>query len=52
MASCGTGCLGTFDETIPYAVPAAGPGTLQVYEPSAVDGSPVNVTDYPVTLSP
>jgi hypothetical protein len=52
MASCGTGCLGTFDETIPYAVPAAGPGTLQVYEPSAVDGTPVNVTSYPVTLSP
>lgn len=52
MASCGTGCLGTFDETIPYAASATGPGTLQVYEPSAVDGSPVNVTEYPVTLTP
>lgn len=52
MASCGTGCLGTFDETIPYTVPATGPGTLQVYEPSAVDGSPTNVLEYPVNLTP
>ena len=39
MASCGTGCWGTFDVTIPYAVGQPGWGTLQVYEPSAKDGS-------------
>lgn len=52
MASCGSGCLGTFDETIPYAASAAGRGTLQVYEPSAVDGSPSSVTEYPINLRP
>lgn len=52
MASCGSGCLGTFDETIPYAAAAAGPGVLQVYEPSALDGSPTHVSEYPVSLSP
>lgn len=52
MATCGSGCLGTFDQTIPYAASVAGPGFLQVYEPSAVDGSPTNVTSYPVTLAP
>jgi hypothetical protein len=52
MATCGSGCLGTFDETIPYTAPVAGPGVLQVYEPSAVDGSPTNITEYPVILSP
>ena len=52
MASCGSGCLGTFDETIAYAPAPAGPGTLRVYEPSAMDGSPTNVTEYPVILTP
>lgn len=52
MASCGTGCWGTFDETIPYSVTAAGPGRVQAYELSAADGSIVNLTDYPVLLSP
>lgn len=52
MASCGSGCWGTFDETIPYPVTAAGPGRVQAYELSEVDGSRVNVTDYPVTLNP
>ncbi len=52
MASCGTGCWGTFDLTIPYSVTAAGWGTLQVWEPSAVDGSVVNLTEYPVWLTP
>jgi len=51
-ASCGTGCWGTFDERIPYTVANAGWGTLQVYERSAEDGSVVNVTEYPVWLTP
>jgi hypothetical protein len=52
MATCGTGCWGTFDVTIPYDVPSAGWGTLQVFEFSAADGSVVNRTEYPVWLTP
>ena len=52
MATCGTGCRGTFDVTLPYAVPEAGWGTLRVWEASARDGSPQNVREYPVWLTP
>jgi germination protein M len=52
MATCGTGCWGTFEERIPYNVSQAGWGTLQVYELSARDGSIVNLTEYPVWLTP
>lgn len=52
MASCGTGCWGTFDVTIPYAVASAQWGTLRVYDLSAKDGTPENVTEYPVWLTP
>ncbi len=51
-ATCGTGCWGTFDETIAYNVPRAGWGTLQVYVLSAKDGSVENLTEYPVWLTP
>jgi spore germination protein GerM len=51
-ATCGTGCWGTFDVTIPYHVGKAGWGTLRVFEPSAKDGSPASVTEYPVWLAP
>jgi germination protein M len=51
-ASCGSDCWGTFDVTVPYHVAAAGWGTLRVFEPSAKDGSPTNVTQYPVWLTP
>ena len=52
MASCGTGCWGSFDATLRYSVPAAGWGTLQVYDLSAKDGSVENRTEYPVWLTP
>lgn len=52
MATCGTGCWGTFDVTIPYTIAAAGWGTLQVYELSAADGTIINLTEYPVWLTP
>lgn len=52
MATCGTGCRGTFDVTVPYALPAPGWGTLRVWDGSARDGSPENVREYPVWLSP
>ena len=52
MATCGTGCHGTFDLTVPYSVSEAGWGTLRVWDGSAKDGSPENVRDYPVWLTP
>jgi hypothetical protein len=51
-ASCGTGCWSTFDVTVPYSVSTEGWGTLQVYELSAMDGGIVNLTEYPVWLTP
>lgn len=52
MATCGTGCWGTFDVTMRYAIGVAGWGTLRVFEPSAKDGSATNTTEYPVWLTP
>jgi germination protein M len=52
MATCGTGCRGTFDTSVPYTIGKAQYGTLRVYEPSAKDGSPQNVRDYRVWLTP
>ena len=52
MATCGTGCRGTFDVTVPYTVAASGWGTLRVRDGSARDGSPENVREYPVWLTP
>jgi hypothetical protein len=52
MATCGTGCRGAFDVTLPYSVAEAGWGTLRVWAGSAQDGSPVHVREYPVWLTP
>jgi hypothetical protein len=52
MASCGSGCRGTFDTTIAYTVAKAQYGTLRVYNPSAKDGTPESIRDYRVWLTP
>ena len=52
MASCGTGCWGTFTAQVSYSVASAQWGTLRVYDLSAKDGAPENLTDYPVWLTP
>jgi spore germination protein GerM len=52
MATCGTGCRGTFDVTIRYTVSKAQWGTLRTYNLSAKDGSVEDVRDYPVWLTP
>jgi hypothetical protein len=52
MATCGTGCWGTFRTRLPYDLAKAQYGTLRVFEPSAKDGSPINVTEYRVWLTP
>lgn len=51
-ASCGTGCRGTFDFTIPYTVSKAQYGTLRLWNASARDGAPEDIRDYPVWLTP
>ena len=52
MATCGTGCRGTFDVTLRYAVSQGQWGTLRAYNLSARDGSPESVREYPVWLTP
>jgi len=51
-ACCGTGCLGTFDVTIPYHVNQVEPPSVTIYDLSAKDGPRVNTASYPVTLTP
>ncbi len=52
MASCGTGCWGTFRKDLAYTVAKGQYGTLRVFNLSAKDGSPENVTEYRVWLTP
>jgi hypothetical protein len=52
MATCGTGCWGSFKTDVPYTIGKAQYGTLRVYEPSAKDGTPQNVREYRVWLTP
>ena len=51
-ASCGTGCWGSFRTSLAYSVARGQWGTLRVFESSAQDGSEINVTEYPVWLTP
>jgi spore germination protein GerM len=49
MATCGTGCWGDFQ--VRFSVPSSARGGelhLRVWEPSAQDGRPVNVVEYPL----
>lgn len=52
MATCGTGCWGTFDVTIPYDVRSRQTGSLVTYILSARDGGMEEIRVYPVTLVP
>jgi hypothetical protein len=52
LATCGTGCRGTFDVTVHYAIPTAEWGTLRVFDLSAKDGTPIDVSEIPVWLTP
>jgi hypothetical protein len=51
-ATCGTGCRGDYRVSVPYAVDRTQPGTIEVFESSAKDGSAINVVDIPVILTP
>jgi hypothetical protein len=50
MATCGTGCRGTWETDVAYDVAENQRGTIHVYEVSAMDGSEIHVVDIPVTL--
>jgi germination protein M len=52
MATSGSGTRGTFEVTIPYDVDQAQWGTLRGWNASARDGSPEDIRDYPVWLTP
>jgi len=52
MATSGTGSRGTFDTTLSYAVSKGQWGTLRAYNPSAKDGTPEAIREYPVWLTP
>jgi hypothetical protein len=51
MATCGTGCRGTWETDVAYDVDATQHGTIKVYEVSAKDGSDIHVVRIPVTLT-
>jgi immunoglobulin-like protein involved in spore germination/sporulation and spore germination protein len=51
MATCGTGCRGTYSTDVRFDVGTTQPGTIRVYEVSAMDGSQIHVVDIPVTLT-
>jgi hypothetical protein len=51
-ASCGTGCRGDYAMRVPYTIPHAQPGTIEVFESSPKNGQPVSVQLIPVTLEP
>jgi hypothetical protein len=52
MATCGTGCRGTFDVSLGYTISKGQWGTLRAYYLSAKDGTPEDIRDYPVWLTP
>ncbi len=51
-AACGTGCRGDFSTQVEVPIDAEQPGTIQVFESSARDGSMTNAVEIPVTLEP
>ena len=52
MATCGTGCRGTFDVDPRYTVSQGPVGHAACLQPSAKDGTPEDIRDYPVWLTP
>jgi hypothetical protein len=51
LAACGSGCRGDYRVNVGYRRATAGPGTVEVYEVSARDGSRVNVVAIPVVMA-
>ncbi|OKI81634.1 Gmad2 immunoglobulin-like domain-containing protein [Micromonospora sp. CB01531] len=50
-ATCGSGCRGDYRVRVGYRLDRTGPGSIEVYEVSARDGSRINVVAVPVVLT-
>ena len=51
-ATCGSGCRGTFDVSLAYAVTEAQWGTLRVFDDDESGETDGIIRDYPVWLTP
>ncbi len=51
-ATCGSGCRGEFEVELFFFVEERQPGTVEVFEESAEDGSVINLVSVPVILVP
>lgn len=51
-ATCGTGCRGDYLEPFDFEIDSEQPGTIEVFESSAEDGSEINKVRVPVVLVP
>ena len=51
-ATCGTGCRGDYSVSVRFSVDHRQHGTIEAFESSAKDGSPINLVTIPVTLLP
>lgn len=51
-ATCGTGCRGEFSATADFEVAEPTEATIEVFESSAKDGSPLHLVEIPVRLVP
>ena len=51
-ATCGTGCRGHYSETIDLFVEGPTDATLEVFESSAEDGSPLHMVEVPIFTEP
>ncbi|MFT5223696.1 MAG: hypothetical protein ACI867_002020 [Glaciecola sp.] len=52
MATCGTGCVGTFTQTVNFSLMNAQVGTLRVFTTSAQEGSRIDLNSIPLVLKP
>jgi hypothetical protein len=51
-ATCGSGCRGRYSEEVFFFTEERQEGTIEVFESSAADGSPLNLVQVPVVLVP
>jgi hypothetical protein len=51
-ATCGTGCRGKYSAEVFFFTEELQDGTIEVFESSAADGSPLNLVSVPVVLVP
>jgi hypothetical protein len=51
-ATCGSGCRGAYSEEVFFFTDRREAGTVEVFETSAEDGSPIHLVSVPVVLVP